>query len=375
MSEMKQCAFCGKTISDEENICSECKDHMDHQYTTDFLDDNDNNGLSQKIIESEDIEAISEPEEEPEAIDEAESVPSTEEPKRSSKVSKGIIFLIVGSVILVVIGIIGALNIAQTRKSEAAQEAYWMKCVEENTPLSYSKYLVQYPEGTFADEAEKRIRYFREEEIKAWEKLKKSSDINAFYAYLSENPETPHMDQIRLIMDSLSWISTIKDNTAEAYKAYMENVNLGNIAGQHMDEAKEKYDYLSQIIYLNGASLESFKLDLVDFLKKLSDNNPKDLLKKFSPKTFYYTAETNSTDIVASISKKYTDEKIKKITYTLKPESLLAKQDNKGVIFAEFSIEQEIVYNVRKKKNDKQTQNLLLEMNKEKQVQSIKLKK
>lgn len=374
MSDIKQCPFCGKPVREDENVCEECKDHMDHQYTTDFLDDDRiNKPLPDLLVESDKVDSTPPIEERLEDNNIAE--PSPEESKGRSKMSKGIIFLILGSAILVVIGVVGALDIARSRNSEATQEAYWMKCVEENTPLSYSKYLVRYPEGNFADEAEKRIRASREEEIQAWEKLRKSSDINAFYAYLSENPKTPHLDQIHLIMDSLSWNTTLKDNTADAYKAYMENASLGNITGSHVNEAKEKYDYLSQIVVLSGASLESLILDLKDFFKKMSENKPKDLLKEFTPKAFYYTAEMSSTDIVASISKKYTEDKIKKITYTLKPESVFAKQDNKGIVFVDLSVEKEIVYNVRKKKNDKLTQNLVLKINGDKLVQSVKLKK
>ncbi len=161
MSDIKQCPFCGKPVREDENVCEECKDHMDHQYTTDFLDDDRiNKPLPDLPVESDKVDSTPPIEERLEGNNIAE--PSPEEPKRHSKMSKGIIFLILGSAILVVIGVVGALDIARSRNSEATQEAYWMKCVEENTPLSYSKYLVRYPEGNFADEAEKRIRASRE---------------------------------------------------------------------------------------------------------------------------------------------------------------------------------------------------------------------
>lgn len=373
MSDSKQCPFCGKPMKEDENICEECKDHMDHQYTTDFWIDDQVGDSQNEAIEPKEEEALEWVDDE--VVVPIVAVPSPEEPKKKTKISKGVVFLIAGSIILVVIGIIGALNIAESRKSEATQEAYWMKCVEENTPLSYSKYLVRYPEGNFAEEAEKRIRESREAEIKAWEKLRKSSDINAFYDYLSENPKTPHLEQIRLIMDSLTWAATLKDNTADAYKAYMENVSLGNVTGMYMDEAHEKYEYLSQFVVLSGAALESLKIDIVDFLKKMSENKPKDLLKLFPAKAYFYTAETSSTKIVSSIAEEYTTKKIKKIRYTLKPESLMAEQDNKGIIFAQFSVVKEIEYNIKKKKNDELTQNLLLEINSDRLVRSIKTKK
>lgn len=375
MSDSKQCPFCSKPIREDENICEECKDHMDHQYTTDFLDGNlPSQSDSEAKIETEEIVESSLQVENEAEVEEIVVPAMDATAKKRSKISKGVLFLIFGSILLIIIGVVGALNIAHTRDSNERQEMFWMKCVEENTPLSYSKYLVRYPEGNFVEEAEKRIRASREAEVQAWEKLRKSSDINAFYAYLSENPKTPHLDQIRIIMDSLSWNTTLKDNTADAYKAYLENIDLGNIAGSHKDEAKEKYDYLSQIVVLSGASLESLKLDLNDFFKKLSENKPKDLLKKFAPKAFYYTADMSSTEIVAAITKEYSDKKIKKATYTLQPESILAKQDNKGVVFVELSVGKEIVYDIKKKKNDNLKQNLLLELNSDKLVQSIKVK-
>lgn len=371
MLDNKKCPFCGKAIEEDQHICEECKDHMDNQYTTDFLNDDSADNLPDAELEQP-ITAL------PlvENVTEEQVVSPPEKPAKSrSKISRWIIFLIVGCVFLVIIGIIGALDIARTRDSAERQEMFWLQCVDENTPLSYSKYLVRYPEGNFVEEAEKRIRIFRETEVKTWEKLSKSSDINAFYAYLSENPNTPHRDQILVIMDSLSWNTTLKDNTADGYKAYIENVNLGNLAGAHKDEAKEKYDYLSQMVVLSGASLESLQIDLADFFKKLSENKPVGLLKEFSPKAFYYTGEMSSTDIVASIAKEYAEKKIKKITYTVQPQSVSAKLDNKGITFVELTVDKEIVYDVKKKKNNRLTQNLLLELNSDKLVQLIKLKK
>lgn len=367
MSGNKQCPLCGTQIEKGENVCLECRDHMDHHYTTDFSTKKTTPTLPSSKPEVEPI--YSQPQN-----NTVEAEPSKEPTKARPKISKGIMFLIIGSAILVIIGIIGALNIARTRESNERQEMFWVQCVEENTPLAYSKYLVRYPEGLFVEEAENRIKASREAEIAAWEKLRKSSDINAFYAYLSEHPKTPHLEQILVIMDSLSWKATLKDNTEGAYKAYLENVDLGNLSGAHKSEAKEKYDYLSQIVVLSDAALKNVKLDLTDFFKKLSENKPRELLKEFAPKAFYYTEKMNSTDIVSSITKEYTDKKIKKITYTLQPESLFAKQDNKGVIFVELTVSKEIVYSVKKQKNDNLKQNLLLELSEDKLVQSIKVK-
>lgn len=371
MSENKTCPLCGKTIKDSEEFCEECYDHMEHQYTTDFLEESQ--------VESDDVAN-----EEPSGTvhDGAEGAEiekgaeqSLPEPKKKKGLSKAVIFVLIGCVALVAVGVIGSVKVMQQRQSEENEVMFWNNCVDENTPLSYSKYLVTYQNGKFADEANERIRAIRQTEIDTWEKLKRSSDINAFYTYISENPKTPYMTQIRNIMDSLSWLSTSKDDTADTYKAYLENVKLGNISGQHVDEAKERYQYLSTISVVEGAALSSLKLDINDFYKKLAQNNQKDLLKEFAPSVFYYTAQMPSTQVVARITKERKDNKVKKITYTLVEESVYAKKDNKGTFFIELTVKSETSFNIRKKKDENQTSNLVMELDSVKQVRLIRLKK
>lgn len=369
MSADKHCPLCGKQINESEDFCEECYDHMEHQYATDFLDvDNRVAAMSSK----EDTEI--EEETEDDGFEKDEERPLIE-PKRKKGLSKGVIFVLVGCVVLVAVGLIGSVKLMQQRQSEENEIKFWNNCVEENTPLSYSKYLVTYQNGKFEDEANKRIRAIRKAEADIWEKLKKSSDINAFYTYISENPKTPYMSQIRDIMDSLSWLSTTKDNTVDAYKAYLENVKLENISGQHVEEAKERYTYWSSISVLDGAALASLKLDLLDFYKKLSQNNPKDLLKEFAPSVYYYTNEISATDIVAQITKERRENKVKKIIYTPVEESIYAKTDRHGIVFVELTVKTETSFNIRKKQDELHTSNLLMELDSIKQVRSIKLKK
>ncbi len=368
MSEEKYCPLCGKQIAEDEQFCEDCYDHMENQYATDFLD--------QTPVVADDITAENnqEDQEEEESEFEKDEERPLIEPKKRKGLSKGVIFVLVGCIVLVIVGAIGSIKVLQQRQSEENELKFWSNCVEENTPLSYSKYLVTYQNGKFVDEANQRIRAIRKAEADAWETLKKSSDINAFYTYISENPKTPYMSQIRDIMDSLSWLSGTKDNTADAYKAYLENVKLENISGQHVEEAKEHYSYLSSITVMDGAALANLKLTIDDFYKKLSVNNQKDLLKEFASTVFYYTKEISATDVVAQINTERKDNKVKKVVYTPLDESIYAKKDNNGVIFVELTVKSETSFNVKKKKDETHTSNLLMEFDSLKQVRSIKVK-
>lgn len=369
MSEEKYCPLCGKRIAEDEQFCEDCHDHMENQYATDFLD--------QTPIVSYDITAQNEQDEENEE-EESEFEKDEErpliEPKKRKRLSKGVLLALIGCVLLIAVGIIGTVKVMQQKQAEETELKFWNSCVEDNTPLAYSKYLETYQYGKFTDEANQRIRAIRKAEAEAWDKLKKSSDINAFYTYIGENPKTPYMSQIRDIMDSLSWLSTTKDNTADAYKAYLENVKLENISGQHVEEAKEQYAYLSSITVMDGAALANLKLTIDDFYKKLSQNNQKDLLKEFASSVFYYTKEISATDVVAQISTERKDNKIKKVVYTPVDESIYAKKDNNGIIFVELTVKSETSFNVRKKKDETHTSNLLMELDSLKQVRSIKIK-
>ncbi|SHF94082.1 hypothetical protein [Dysgonomonas macrotermitis] len=369
MSTNKYCLLCGKPVEEGQEFCEDCRDHMENQYATDFLDNKPD--VVQPEDENEKPEDIEPEEHQP--VEETEVEQSGSEPTKKG-MSKAVIFILMGCFILVAIGVVGTIKVIEQRESEEKELKFWNKSVDENTVLSYSKYLVTYRNGKFVDEANERIRKIRKEEIAAWEKLKKSSDLNAFYAYISENPKTPYLSQIRDIMDSLTWVSTLKDDSADAYKAYLENVKLENISGKHVDEANERYQYLSSIVVVEGASLESLKLDLDDFFKKLAQNNQRELLKEFTSSVYYYTGKKTATEIVADITKERKDDKVKKITYNPIHDSLYAKRDNQGIVFAELSVKSVTSFNVRKKKDETDTLSLLIELDKDKKIRSIKTK-
>lgn len=365
MSDNK-CPLCGKPIGESDSFCEDCHDHIEHQYETDFLEEDSlTDSREQDVVTSAVVDIDDKTTEE--VVDEPLPKVVVRKP-----VSKVLIFTLIGCVVLIAIGFWQVIRMKQEKEAEQNEIAFWQKCIEENTPMAYSKYLETYQDGQFAEDANLKIREIREAEVAAWEKLKKSSDINAFYSYLSENPETPYLSQIKDIMDSLSWLSVKKDETEGAYKAYLENVELGNLSGHHRDEAKERFTYLSEIVVLDGATLTNQKLEITNFFEKLSHHVPRELLKAFAPKVYFYSAEMSSTEVVAVIDKEYKDQNIKAITYSYKPESVFAKKDNKGVVFVELVVTKEVTFNTRKKKKEEQSLNLYLEFNSNHQVQTIK---
>jgi len=341
---------------------------MDNQYTTRLLDEEEDNTeekpIDEDIADSENI------------ITEKEV-----EPKRKRKLSKGILFVIAGAILIVIIGSISSIKILENQRSAENEERFWTLTVEENTPLAYAKYLVTFQEGKYMDEANKRLRQLREEEALAWENLKNSTDINDFYSYLSSNPNTPHINRIKFMMDSLSWIATIKDNTADSYKAYIENADLNNITGNYIHLAKERYDYLSQIVLLEGNELDSIKNYVSDIFTTFSSNDTSAIMKIMAPRIVFFDQDTTKSEIIANLEKLYKENKIDSIGYHPQKESLIARKDNAGLLFIDLVVRKETIYDM-KIKIGKKTENkrefsldtLRLRLNSEKQILAIENK-
>jgi hypothetical protein len=367
MPEEKRCPLCGKAVDDVDGmICEECRDYMDKQYNAEVRD--------KEEILPDDVPVVSDPDVPSPVIDKSENT----KPKRG--LSKGVAFILVACVFVIVIGTYSTMKIVENRRSLENEEAFWQGCVAENTPVAYAKYLVAFPKGHFVEEAEKNMRELREAEDQEWSKLQRSSDVNDFYAYLNENPQTPYLGRIKFLMDSLSWLSAVKDNTAESYSAYIENVNLGNLSGTHIEAAQKEYNYLSEIKILEGPALDRIKVSVRKLFEALSNNDSKTLLKMFAPELYFYNRDSlySSTKVVASISKDLSGGGGFPVLYKPQMKSVIAKRDNEGHCFVNLIVMKEAIHETKAKagkgadaKKVSSPDTLNIEFNKENQVSYI----
>lgn len=370
MSTTNECPLCGKPIHTDDKLCEECRNHVDNQYTTDFLDKNNSSNLPKD--DSDDVH--------PETLAEASAVLPEEESKdqrneplpKKRRVSKTLAFILVGCICLVIIGVIGSLKLLEQRQSFENEQKFWDSCVVVNTPLAYAKYLVTYQTGKYVDEAHERIRQLRMDEEKAWAKLKNSIDINDFYNYLSENPNTPYIKSARQRMDSLSWNTASDIGTADAYLSYIENVKLGNVTGSYLDTAQEKYDYLSQMKTLEGAALDSVRNQVVALYLAFSVFDNDVLENILTSEVNFYSDTLKNKEVVDYLKKDLKTKKLKKINYQANKSSLTAIKDNKGITFVELEINKEETSVANKKVYLVETTQL--ELNNDNKVQSIALK-
>lgn len=364
-----RCPLCGKEMNEGEAFCGDCREIADNSYPYELLA----NSALEEVAEEADVvvdatqEEIIEPEED--NVDSASA-------RSSNSNKKLIIFVLIGALLIVLIGGIGSYVLIQNKNTEEAHEAYWNRCISENTPLSYSKYLVQYPEGKYSEQAQKKIMELREDERKAWDKLRKKSNVEALFTFLRDHPDTPYSKNIRHAIDSLSWIATAAANTKEAYLAYIENSNLGRYSGEYMDLAQKRYDYISQLKTIEGEELEEISKKLNDFFKALSSTDNKDIQKFSTPilDKFYKAQNQESKQIADSIKNSWKKDKIRKISYMPQTKSMEVIQDNKGICFITLPMNTETTFTDRKKKKESDKYTLSIKLDNDKLIQSVEIK-
>jgi hypothetical protein len=356
-AEKKTCPLCGKEADENEIFCGDCREIAQNSFSEEFLSQEEAKENETQTIPTPTIEENEEPENAPPA-------------RKSNK--KGIIFFGIGLFLMLLVG--GTSYIFLQNKNAAETEIrYWNQCIEKNTPLGYSKYLVQYPDGKFSEEAQNRIKELRENERKEWERLKNSNDIDALFSFLADHPETPYIKDIRHTIDSLSWVKTVSYNTADAYLAYIDNVNIGRFTGDYLTQAQERYDYLSQLKTVEGESLANIKEAVESFFKSLSNNDEKDLNKIMAPTLarFYAAQNQSSKHIIDSIKSDFKKNKIKNISYSPILDSIDVIVDNKGIYFIIVPIKEEKMFTDTKKKKEDLQYILHMEMDDKKLFQTI----
>lgn len=362
-NDSKKCPLCGKDTDGDDVFCLDCQEIAQDSYSEEFLIQEDSEDIQQQE------EIISSPEE----VEEEQDTSDEENPPIHKSNKKGKIIFIVGLVLILLLGGAGFYFYLQDKNAKETEAKYWNLCIEENTPQGYSKYLVQYPDGRFSEDARTKIVELREKEQEEWERLRKTNDVDALFAFLTDHPETPYTREIRSAIDSLGWLKTIKDNTADSYLAYLENIKIGRFAGEYQAQAQERYDYLSQLKTVEGEELTQVKQVIEDFFKSLSTTDEKALAKVMAPALakFYNAQNQSSKNIITSIKSELKKNKVRSISYTPVTDSIDAIVDNKGVYFITLPVKEEKTYVDRKKKKEFSGYVLNLEMDNNKHLQTV----
>ncbi|GAB6011680.1 hypothetical protein [Viscerimonas tarda] len=340
----KQCPLCGKQINEEEGICKDCLGTAkEKEFVTIPVDE-------EQPEETEPDKPAIEAEEQPQSDDIA-PVQLEDNKKKAGRINKKVlIFSLSGVLVCIAVGVYLFIADRDLRREQEIELNTWYSCIEENTPVAYSIYLQTYPQGKFRNEASSKIGKLRETERLAWEKLKNSADIDEYYNFLRIYPNTPFKSEAKKMMDSLSWETAVKSNTAESYQFYLETLQSGYITGLYKGMAEERHDYLKQIKDLTEEESENVKKTINVLFQVLSKQDTKELNTLFSKiiTNFYGARNRSATAIITSIKADMDRNNIKTLSYDPDLGSLKTCKDGKGIVIIEINVKKKIAFKIKK---------------------------
>ena len=356
MSEHK-CPLCGKDTVSDEMFCRNCQEIAENSHPSRFSSSSQeiqSNGKEVNIPK----EIIDEVTQEKVHLNEVINEKIAQEGKKENKRTKIIALTVTGMLLILIAA--GAYIYIEERKADKTEVTFWSACVETNTPASYADYLNKYPNGLYIHDAEQHIKELRKREQGEWVQLKKLNNLDKYAAFLIDHPHSPYSSDIKQSMDSLLWANASTENTADSYKVYLENVQIGTISGEYQLQALEKYNYLSQLKTLDGKELADIKVIVSHFYQALSSLKDKEVKKMLVPhlSTFYTMSNISADSLTTILKNQMKENKIKNVIFTPVTDSLTAIVDNKNKVFISVPVSRQVIYSNKKKETSLQQTNM-----------------
>lgn len=149
----------------------------------------------------------------------------------------------------------------------------WEAAVKANTVDSYIAYIMAFPYGSHIEDANENIRLIKESESDEWQKMKNTGSIWELQDFLKDYSNSPYVPLVKKRLDSLYWTVTLNVNTVDSYKEYIALTNSGELNGEYLSLAENRYEMLYQDSPVNLLLLDSLKNTVEGFYSALSSMN------------------------------------------------------------------------------------------------------
>lgn len=142
--------------------------------------------------------------------------------------------------ILIALGICITLLFAYNHANEANEEREYRTAMDSRDPGILQSYLNTYVNAPEAhrDSVQALLNAIRASDP-SWENIKNSSDANALRAYLNQNPNSPHKQEILNKIDELDWKAALQSHDFANYLSLHQN---GIHAAEAVDSVKLTMD-------------------------------------------------------------------------------------------------------------------------------------
>ena len=277
------CPLCGKQIG-KALFCDDCKNKIEKEYEVDVPEENkstDPTDYKQTDIKPESTENKSDVKEQDENLT-SEITPVSIKPQRNKR--NWFIWLLILGVLLVV----GFFYYGQVVRKANLDRSQWDAAVKENTVSGYLTYMQAFPKGKYCNLAEESLMKLKGNEAEIWGKLQVSENTAELRDFLTQYPQSPYNSLVKKRLDSLTWVATLNDNTAESYSNYMVMSQSGEFPGYYFGDAQERYEMLFQSYPVIQTDLDNIKNTVDGFFTALSALNADEMSKYLAPIVFRF---------------------------------------------------------------------------------------
>jgi hypothetical protein len=153
------------------------------------------------------------------------------------------------------------------------------------------------------------------------------------------HPNSVHVVEAKLQIDSLDWVTACQTDTPEAYQAYINTHH----DGAHYDEARQAYEHLdAQQVKPEDKQLVSTLF--TNYYRALSERDEALLTSTLDNvlTSFLHKQQATKTDVMQYMHKLYEDD-VKSILYTLNNDWKIDKKAEEGGLYSysvDFSVDQ-----------------------------------
>lgn len=229
----KTCPSCGIDIAGKITRCPDCGEYI-------FKDDHECpnchcsiNAAAERVGESTATHY--------DIVPEIPEIPVPEEPKKKKSYKMLWSSLIVGFVIALIIVFLG-IYFYQKSQQENELRAY-ENAMMSAEPAVLQNFLDMYVDASVAhrDSIKAHLEVLKKID-RDWENAVASKSKAALQLFIDRNPENIHVQEARLMIDSLDFETAKLEDTMDAYQKYMDNHQQGS----YYDEAANAYDLLKE---------------------------------------------------------------------------------------------------------------------------------
>lgn len=301
------CPLCGKNKSEKSLFCDSCKTKIEKEYELDVPDEKRESSVTSQAEIATDTETISSEQTELSTNENSqiEAVPLFQAVKPKKRRGKFVLIMVISILLLALIFVFFGRYI----RDNNLDKSHWNVAQKENTTASYLAYMQDNPKGKYYEQAHENLMKLKATEADSWQKLQTSDNSAELRDFLTQFPESPYNPLVRKRLDSITWIATLNDNTAESYSKYMVLSQSGEFDGDYFGDAQQRYEMLFQSYPVAEADLDSIKLTVDGFFAALSAVDAANIRKYLAPEVYQFfnlgkgTREKIAGDLVISGSK------------------------------------------------------------------------